>query len=97
MSKVYVVFSVCGDGDSYSSFDLEGVSFSLDGARGIVVRSEAETEWPVPRDMELVHKSMRKNNHYTFVGSRKDKSINDICGYGCFGGYIIEEMEVQEN
>ena len=102
MNKAYAVFSVFGDGDSYSRFGLEGLSFSLAGAKKMIANLEDKvgysskildaTHNPLSSVQRLVHKNMNKSNNYTYVGTRED--VNSMHNYGDFGGYVVEEMIV---
>jgi hypothetical protein len=102
MKKVYVVFEVSGDGDGYSQFDLRMIADTLEIAK---VHASKITKDLVDNEtfrkehreetkgyMDLVHKSMTKENDYTYIGQRKEVSI--YCEYNYFGGIIIEEMEL---
>ncbi len=86
MSTVYCVFSCCGDGDGFPAFELLGVCRSLESARAFAQKQVGEDNKILE---DLVHSSMAKENHYTFVGKRDDCRAG--CKYGDFGGFVIEE------
>jgi hypothetical protein len=84
--QVYCIFSVYGEGDSYSTFDLIGVSDTVDGGHKFIARQLTGRE----HNGNYVHKSMTKENNYTYLGKRSD--CDNYCGYASFGGYVIEPM-----
>ncbi len=100
MNKVFAVFGSGGEGDGYTVFELIGIGSSLPTALAMIPSSVTETiqthehlgrSW-TSSNISIVHSSMSKENNYTYVGKRKD--CNDTCGYAKFGGYIVEEMEL---
>lgn len=43
-----------------------------------------------------VHESMTKENGFVYVGSRFDRGLSDHVPYSSFGGFIIEETEIEQ-
>lgn len=89
---VYAIFSVYGEGDSYSAFDLKNIASSIDDAKSYI--SDLIQDWEWQRDnkrKDLVHDSMTEDNNYTFFGSREECGDCDYCS---FGGFVVEQFNV---
>lgn len=93
MDKVYGVFAAFGEGDSYTTFDLMDLASTPE--KGIELAMEDYTDWRAPKqERDLCHPDMTDETPYV-VCKRDDSVISGTTGYNCFGGYIIEEMEVK--
>ncbi len=88
--QLYIAFSpVVALVTGYPVFELLGVCQSLESARAFAQKQVGEDSKILE---DLVHTSMTKENHYTFVGKRDD--CRATCTYGDFGGFVIEEMQI---
>ncbi len=87
MATVYVVLRAFGEGDGHTCFDLLATCFSVDRALDYIVTIHEDH-----RQCEPIHRSMSKNNNWTYVGDRCD--CDTECDYNTFGGYVVEEMDV---
>jgi hypothetical protein len=90
MSKMYAVFLAYGDPEGNFCSDLKGLSSSLEGCYKIAKQDYASNNGYNSWWRDLVDDGMTEHNNFILVGNREGKSC------GGFGGYIIEEMEVQE-
>ena len=84
--KVYCLYKLFGDGDSYTRFGLLSIHKTIDGARKVVPVIEGR--------MDLAHEDMNADNNYTVVAKRDD--CCEMINYNQCGGYVIEETEIQD-
>lgn len=85
--KVFVVFRIFGEGDSYSVFDFDSIHSTLELAQEEIANKDNDI-----KHMDLLYESMTEENNYTLIGKRPEYGTTR---YSYFGGYIIEEMEVK--
>lgn len=92
--KVSCLFRVFGDGDSETTFGLEGVFSSAEKAINEVKIPEFYLELGrngKPK-IDFSHESMSMEKPY-YIGKRAD--CKEETSYGHFGGFVIEENEVK--
>jgi hypothetical protein len=83
---VYAVFLVTGDTDDAAVYDLVAIAKSPQAA-DVWVRNNFDDADSAP---DLVHASMNLVNQFTYHGPRN--KTRPQCGYGLFGGYVVEAM-----
>ena len=83
---VFAVFLVTGDADGSAVHDLQGIAKTPQAASAFVRDQFDDAD----AERDLVHDSMNRTNNFTFHGPR-DKT-RPYCGFGAFGGYIVEAM-----
>jgi len=80
--KVYAIFTVFGEGDSYSIFTLEKIC------------NDKKTAWEKAKDVFNNLKSTKKISNILACEDVK-KDASEMCDFSHFGGIIIEEMDLE--
>ncbi len=87
-THVFAVFKIDGN---YFGFNLLEISSTLEKAREFI-SCHINTLGFDDNEINPAHKDMNETNNYTHFGNRKDCIEPLIAGW--FGGYVIEEMTV---
>jgi hypothetical protein len=87
---------VYGEGDSYSTQSVVGVTDDLETAKKYI-NSLVTNRWDKEfkskfEGITKVSPDMTRENNFTFVGNWSD--INQDCPYTHFGGFVIEQQHI---
>jgi hypothetical protein len=83
---VYAIFLATGDTDDAAVHDLVGIARTPEAAAAFIREQFDDAD----SKRDLVHDGMTPDNDFTFYGPR-DKTRQQ-CGYGLFGGYVVEAV-----